>query len=321
MTPHRSNFLHLAALQEDLARLGVAAERYFAEDPNTSLLKLRQFAELMAQQVAARVGVYLAEEDNQATLLSRLKSGGWLPRETADLFHWIRKAGNDANHQLKGDHRSALEGLKVAAQLGFWFHRTFKNPEFRGGAFVPPSPPKDEAATLKQELATLQQQLLDAQAQLQVEAKKAENVAKLATEAQEEAKLWAELADESGSSVAELKAQLASLQQFALQQSSQQAADIQQKAVKAASLIALDEKATRALIDQQLREAGWEADSETLRFSEGTRPEPGRHVAIAEWPTDSGPVDYALFIGSECMAVIEAKRRNKDVASAIDQAC
>lgn len=320
MTPHRSNFLHLAALQEDLARLGVAAERYFAEDPNTSLLKLRQFAELMAQQVAARVGIYLAEEDNQASLLSRLKAGGWLPRETAELFHWIRKAGNDANHQFNGDHRTALEGLKVSTQLGFWFHRTFKNPDFRGGTFVPPSPPKDEATTLKQELAALQQQLLEAQGQLQAEAEKAQSVAKLAAEAQEEAKLWEDLAHETDSSVAGLKAQLASLQMHAVQQSSQQAADIQHKAVKAAALISLDEKATRALIDQQLRDAGWEADSQDLRFSEGTRPEAARHLAIAEWPTDSGPADYALFIGTECVAVIEAKRRNKDVASAIDQA-
>lgn len=320
MTPHRSNFLHLAALQEDLARLGVAAERYFAEDPNTSLLKLRQFAELMAQQVAARVGVYLAEEDNQALLLSRLKAGGWLPRETADLFHWIRKAGNDANHQFKGDHRIALEGLKVAAQLGFWFHRTFRNPDFRGGAFVPPSPPKDESIALKQELAALQQQLMDAQDKLQAEAEKAESIAKLVADAQQEAKLWEELAHETGSSVAELKVQLVALQTAAAQQSSQQVADIQHKAVKAASLISLDEKATRELIDQQLREAGWEADSKTLRFSEGTRPEVGRYLAIAEWPTKSGPADYALFIGLDCVAVVEAKRRNKEVSSAIDQA-
>jgi type I restriction enzyme R subunit len=82
----------------------------------------------------------------------------------------------------------------------------------------------------------------------------------------------------------------------------------------------LDEDATRALIDEQLRLAGWEADSIHLRYKDGARPETGRHRAIAEWPTESGPADYALFIGKDCVGVIEAKRRNRDVAAAIDQA-
>ena len=104
----RSNFAHLMSVQRDLALLGAAAERYFVDDPNTSLLKLRQFGELMAQQVAARTGVYSEGEDNQAALLSRLRGAGWLPGDSADLFHWLRKAGNAANHQFSGDHRAAL---------------------------------------------------------------------------------------------------------------------------------------------------------------------------------------------------------------------
>ena len=42
-------------------------------------------------------------------------------------------------------------------------------------------------------------------------------------------------------------------------------------------------------------------------------------MAIAEWPTASGPVDYALFDGMRCIAVIEAKRQRKNVSAAIDQ--
>ena len=43
-------------------------------------------------------------------------------------------------------------------------------------------------------------------------------------------------------------------------------------------------------------------------------------MAIAEWPTKSGPADYALFVGTRCIGVVEAKRRNKNVSSHIDQA-
>jgi type I site-specific restriction endonuclease len=43
-------------------------------------------------------------------------------------------------------------------------------------------------------------------------------------------------------------------------------------------------------------------------------------MAIAEWPTESGPADYALFVGLTCVGVIEAKRKRKNVSAAIDQA-
>jgi len=320
MSNDRSNFLHLAKVHKDIARLGVQAERYFAEDPNTCLLKLRQFAELMAQLTAARTGIYQLEEDNQASLLGRLKAAGYLPRETADLFHLLRKIGNEANHQFAGDHRTALDALKVANQLGLWFQRTFSDASYRGGAFIPPQPPQDESAELKKDLAQLQEQLQQAMATLQQEAEKTLTVAQQAEQASQEAKLWEQLAHESSSTLAQMQEQLVGMQQLAQQQTTADVVAIQHQAQKAASLITLDEKATRELIDQQLREAGWEVDSKVLRFGEGTRPESHRNLAIAEWPTDSGPADYALFIGTECVAVVEAKRRNKDVASAIDQA-
>jgi len=37
-----ANFHHLRGYDEQLFRLGVLAERYFPEDPNTTLLKLRR---------------------------------------------------------------------------------------------------------------------------------------------------------------------------------------------------------------------------------------------------------------------------------------
>ena len=83
------------------------------------------------------------------------------------------------------------------------------------------------------------------------------------------------------------------------------------------------EAETRFLIDQQLRQVGWEADTENLRFSKGTRPAKGRNIAIAEWPTDStvgnyGRADYALFIGLHMVGIIEAKAEHIDIPSVID---
>lgn len=96
-----------------------------------------------------------------------------------------------------------------------------------------------------------------------------------------------------------------------------------QQAAKAASQRQKTEAETRYIIDQQLRQVGWEADTENLRFANGTRPTKGRNLAIAEWPTDStvgnhGRADYALFIGLQFVGIIEAKAEHKDIPSVID---
>ena len=113
MTTLQSNFAQLAEHDEQLLRLGLLAERYFPEDPNTSLLKLRQLTELLAQQVATHVGEYVSAEEAQYDLIRRLQDQGILPREIAQLFSEVRRAGNAASHALVGDHRTALAALKI----------------------------------------------------------------------------------------------------------------------------------------------------------------------------------------------------------------
>ena len=96
--------------------------------------------------------------------------------------------------------------------------------------------------------------------------------------------------------------------------------ELVQRGEQAATKIDLDEASTRDLIDQQLRDRQWEADTKAVRHSAGVRPAKGRNIAIAEWPTASGPADYALFVGTVLVGVVEAKRRRKNVSAAIDQA-
>lgn len=82
----------------------------------------------------------------------------------------------------------------------------------------------------------------------------------------------------------------------------------------------LSEAETRVFIDRQLVAAGWLADTVNLRYSKGARPEKGINKAIAEWPTASGPADYALFVGMLLVGVVEAKKRERDVVSDLGQA-
>jgi type I restriction enzyme, R subunit len=81
----------------------------------------------------------------------------------------------------------------------------------------------------------------------------------------------------------------------------------------------LNEGETRVVIDFQLRASGWQADTTALRYSQGSRPEKGVNKAIAEWQTETGPADYALFVGLDFIGVVEAKKMGKDVISDISQ--
>lgn len=105
------------------------------------------------------------------------------------------------------------------------------------------------------------------------------------------------------------------------------AADERRKrALAAASQRQKSEAETRYMIDTQLRKVGWEADTENLRYAKGIRPQKGKNLAIAEWPTlsaagNKGRADYALFAGEKLVAVIEAKAEHKDIPSVIDYQC
>lgn len=99
-----------------------------------------------------------------------------------------------------------------------------------------------------------------------------------------------------------------------------------QKAETTSENMELSEAETRYLIDEQLRKYGWEADTNNLRYSKGTRPQKGKNLAIAEWPTDSkvsksGYADYALFVGLQFVGIVEAKKANIDIPSVIDYQC
>jgi type I restriction enzyme R subunit len=116
-------------------------------------------------------------------------------------------------------------------------------------------------------------------------------------QALDEQQEWEQLAEAAEADKVALAAQLQALQSAAVRQPAAMSAGLLQAARKAAGAIELDEAATRQLIDEQLRQAGWEADTQTLRYGKGARPQKNRNLAIAEWPTSSGPADYVLFVG------------------------
>ena len=118
-----NNFAFLGGHSPQLVQLGALAEQYFRDDPGTAVFKLRQFAELLSKIVAARHAVYLGDRETFEDTLRRLSYERIVPKEAADVFHALRKAGNRAAHEATGNHSEALSALKFARQLGIWFHR------------------------------------------------------------------------------------------------------------------------------------------------------------------------------------------------------
>ena len=323
-----SNFSFLKAQDAQLTQLGALAERYFRDDPATSVFKLRQFAELLSKTIAARHALYLDDRETFEETLRRLSYERIIPKEAADVFHALRKAGNKAAHETAGNHSDALLALKFARQLGIWFHRTYgKEPDFKPGPFVPPAEPIDATAPLKEEIETLRRRVVESEDAASRARREAEDHARvresveqrLAREAEERA-IWEKLAAESESRTVEIAARLAALQTAAEHAPKAESLEFIHRGEEASAKIDLDEAATRALIDQQLRDSGWEADTKSLRHASGARPAKGRNLAIAEWPTKSGPADYALFVGLNLVGVVEGKRKRKNVSAAIDQA-
>ena len=60
----------------------------------------------------------------------------------------------------------------------------------------------------------------------------------------------------------------------------------------------------KQIVDAKLRAAGWSVAS----FKPDRTLSAYNNCAIGEFPTDSGPADYALSTGSQILGVVEAKK-------------
>jgi type I restriction enzyme R subunit len=323
------NFSFLETHDPQFVRVAASAESHCLDDPVAALTKIRILAEMLAGEAAARVGIDDTEM-SQFERLRALEEEGVLPEQTANLFHSIRRKGNDAVHEHEGTASDALGHLKLARQVAVWFHRTFDltvDDSFHPGSFVPPPDQDGVDENLEEELNRLRNRLAEVNEEVsdlrEMTAEERERRRRAEEEAEalyEEIEVYEELLDEAAEETEQFRRHLTEVRTEAQEQPASRVQDFAQRAERASSKLDLDEDDTRRLIDEQLREAGWEADSQELRYSQGARPQKGVDQAIAEWPTETGPADYVLFLGLTPVAVVEAKKWENDVSGAIDQA-
>jgi len=293
-----SNFEFLKHHDELLFRLANTAEQCFVADPNTTLVKVRQLGEALAQSIASRLGVEYGRDVKQIDLLRDLEYKLTLDEPVKDAFHTIRKLGNSATHDFSSaSHRDALKSLMFGHALSAWFHTLFGGDSAKGfkpTPFVKPKDPSEEVRLLEEKFKALEieqqrtsERLQVAEQLKQLEAEKATANQKRAEQMQADSLLWEALATEHETKFADYRQKMneANVLYFKTfnQQDKQAQAQVIQRVQK--SQLFLSEEETRVLIDEQLNDAGWKADTENLRYSKGTRPVANENRAIAEWPT------------------------------------
>lgn len=285
----KSNFDFLEKKWPLLASIGSTAEKYIYTDSNSCLIKLGQFAETIVNLMFKLDSIQEPDKENtNDNRIKILRKEGLIPRDIDDILFALRKTRNIAVHDLYESIEKSKILVEFAYNLGVWFMQAYGDWNYEPEEFVVPedtSKEKDFEAIIKMQ----EEKIKELNEKLQSKS--------------------ANIGDENIS-----EGKVISI------------AERRKRSNSSADRIRLSEKETRYLIDEQLRKVGWEADTLNIRYSKGTRPQKGRNLAIAEWPTNStalkrGAADYALFVGTQLVGVVEAKRNNIDVSSVIDYQC
>lgn len=275
-----SNFKFLEKEFPVLANFGNLAEQYCYTDPNSCLMKLGMIGETIVNLMFTYDKIPAPYDNSAVKRINVLSSEGLLTKDLVDILHALRKVRNKAAHENYAEASDCPVFLQMAHSLCEWFMQTYGDWNYQHQDFVMP---------VKESEKKTDKIIIYSKTQ---EEEKEKELTKAAIACAEQA----ELVDK--------KVRL-------------------KQANKMASQRQKSEAETRYMIDEQLRQVRWEANTQEIRYAKGARPAKGRNMAIAEWPTDStvskkGYADYALFVGTKLVGIIEAKAEHKDIPSVID---
>jgi len=278
---YSKNFEFLRPTWSDLSDLAAFAEQYANSDPQSSVAKLRTFAEQIVLFIYHKHGLPKSTQPNLNDLLSATTFAQAVPSVIISKLHTLRIQGNKGAHGESVLPQSAVMLLQEAFELGRWMHVNYANGRKEDcQVFIPPNPGEatEVEKKLKKEKASILQHYADQEAKMQ--------------------KLLADL--ESARSKAKL-AEATVTQLQAVQAQGQQVADA----------LAFDEATTRhRLIDTALLSAGW------IVGAKGANTEQvGQEIEVDHQPTASkkGKSDYVLWgDNGKPVGVIESKKTAVD---------
>lgn len=303
-----ANFGFLLRLEPILLSYGAAAESAVYEDPNTALVKARQFGEAVADVMLTRLGLR-AKGDRQVDKLQALNQAGALTPKVRQVFDEVRRTGNQAMHEHDADGRAALTMLHHCFGLGVWLHRSVTGDRMPM-AFVAPTPGNTPTSDeMRADLQRYRAELVATRTGLQGEIDRARAEAAARQEANEQLAASAAAQDELARLVEQLGRELSRLQAELEQRAaapppvSTRERDAFLERTRRAARAPLTEAQSRETIDAMLAESGWLVqDVADLNLAAG------RGVAVREVAMAAGRADYLLHVDAAIVGVIEAKR-------------
>lgn len=318
------NFGILYQHQPLLALYGALAELNVFSNSNAAQVQAGQFGDVLAEELVTRTGLRVAG-DRQVDRLRALTDTGALTPEVHDAFDQLRRDRNLAAHAHLFDTTRALEAVRLAYELGVFYHRALTGKR-TVSAFVPPALP---VLTNPAETAQLQEALdRQREALAQSRMKLSESTGRLDAERRARAEAEALVASAQEAKF-ELAARLSDMEAEIIvlraEQQARYAVDSQQpQRVDTAARDAilhraqrpapLNEVQARERIDLMLTAAGW-----LVQDRADLNPLAGQGVAVREFTLATGRADYVLYVDGRIVGVIEAKREGDHLSSALAQ--
>ena len=156
-----SNFNFMQEHNPIFLELAINAERVFKSDPNTTLIKMRQLGEALAQDLATKNNIPFDREMKQVQLIGRLKYEMRIDNNIVTEFHSLREEGNKAVHNFKTSHAEASRALKLGRSLCIWYHKTYgkKASVFKAAKFEEIPDPSQQLQKLSLKVQQLSSEL------------------------------------------------------------------------------------------------------------------------------------------------------------------
>ena len=267
-----------------LANFGIMAEKVIHQDINTCVIKIRQMGEYIASFMIKKDGLEDPISGSQLDRIRLLKREDLVTTDIEEIFHLIRKKGNKAVHPTyigvkQDEFLGNTEDARVLLGLVLKLSAWFCEVYGNDHSF-------DSNNIIYKEY--IEEDYKAKYEALEKQVKKQED---------------------------EFKNQKIDTNDLEKEQR-----NVRRKNAR----LKLTEEETREVIDYQLREAGWEVDSKCLDYKTNkVLPQKGKAMAIAEYPClkddgkTTGWADYALFIDRELVGIIEAKKYDIDIPTAL----
>ncbi len=290
------NFEPLRAAYPELANMGGYAEHYAHTDPESALVKLRNFAERLVDRLYLKLKLERVPQSNFVDLLHNASFKAIAQPLVLDKLHLLRRLGNRGAHGEDVEAADAVRCVQEAWQLARWLHVTFLGGKVEDFSEFkqPPVEGIDSKAEFKRKAKALAE-----------ENSLKEQRLKQALEELAALRAADRLAVPTAAASAPPTAQALQL--------------VSQASAQAASQLRFTEDNTRKwLIDRDLRMAGWDVPPGTVSSDSV-----GQEVEVPHQPTATGKgyCDYVLWDDNgKPLAVVEAKKTLVDARAGQEQA-